>query len=293
SPGHTRRTQGVMIAVALILIGGIPRGTGLQCVVIRQGPTGDHQPRRGSGPFALDPRLHPAPDQLDLHRPFLAVSYRQGRPRLARECLAPICHRLPRGFRAPSTPCIRGQRGLKIAHRRGARPPQDIPLSPLAALVAKLRVATPFIIAGDPAVWHLIPPRVEHLQTLFLSRLIAYLQRHVACLASLLVPCPVCAQGQAEVEQGMVVLTDVAHEHADLAVIDFAAVAAPLPFDAHRMRAAFGETAGIESEDAIRFAQSIGHLTNQHLEQRSMLPWGGTDEVLHDLSLAIYPPREC
>src|SRR4029450_11989237 len=59
-----------MIAVALILIGGIPRGTGLQCAVIRQGPTGDHQPLRGSGPFALDPRLHPAPDKLDLHRPF-------------------------------------------------------------------------------------------------------------------------------------------------------------------------------------------------------------------------------
>jgi hypothetical protein len=89
----------------------------------------------------------------------------------------------------------------------------------------------------------------------------------------------------------MVVLRDVAHEHADLAVVDLASVAAPLALDAYRVRTAFGETAGIESEDAIGLAQSIGHLTNQHLEQRSMLPWCGTDEVLNDLSLDIDPRR--
>src|SRR5262249_22849600 len=154
---------------------------------------------------------------------------------MARECLAPRCHRMPRGFWTPSTPCIRGQRGLQIAHRRAARHPQDIPLSPFAELVAKLRVATELIIAGDPAVWHLIPPRVEHLQTLFLSRLISYLQRHVACLASLLVPCPVFGQGQAEIQQGMVVRRDVAHEDADLAVVDLTPVATPLALHPYRM----------------------------------------------------------
>jgi hypothetical protein len=65
----------------------------------------------------------------------------------------------------------------------------------------------------------------------------------------------------------MVVLRDVAHAHTDLAVIHLARVAAPLTLDAYRVRAAFGETAGIESDDAIGLAQSIGHLTNQHLEQ--------------------------
>jgi len=74
-----------MIAVAGVLIGGIPRGTGLQCPVVRQGPTGDHQPLFRSGPFALDPRLHPAFDHLDLYRAFLPVSYRQVYPRIGRE----------------------------------------------------------------------------------------------------------------------------------------------------------------------------------------------------------------
>src|SRR5262249_28783012 len=105
-----------------------------------------------------------------------------------------------------------------------------------------------------------------------------HLRRYVAFLASWLVACPLLGQRQAEVEQDMVVVRDVAHEHADLAVVNLAPVATPLALDAHRVRAAFGETAGIESDDAIGLAHAIGHLTNQHLEQRSMLPWGGTDE---------------
>src|SRR5499427_9112736 len=55
----------VMVAVELVLIGGIARGTALQYPVVREGPTGDHQPLLGSCAFALDPRLHPAPDYLD------------------------------------------------------------------------------------------------------------------------------------------------------------------------------------------------------------------------------------
>jgi hypothetical protein len=38
--------------------------------------------------------------------------------------------------------------------------------------VAKLRVATELIIAGHPAVGHLIPPFVEHLPTLLVPRLV-------------------------------------------------------------------------------------------------------------------------
>src|SRR5215831_9798833 len=54
------RREVVMVAVALVLLGRIPRGTGLPCPGVREGPPGDHQPLLGSGPFALEPRLHPA-----------------------------------------------------------------------------------------------------------------------------------------------------------------------------------------------------------------------------------------
>jgi hypothetical protein len=75
----------------------------------------------------------------------------------------------------------------------------------------------------------------------------------MAVLASWLVSCPLLRQGQAEVEQGMLLTRDVAHEHTDLAIVDFSPVPAPLTFDAHGVRASFGEAAGIKGDDAIGF----------------------------------------
>src|SRR5207244_9309468 len=121
----------------------------------------------------------------------------------------------------------------------------------IGARVTSPRVAAQFIIACAPAVRHLIPPRVEHLQTLRLSRVIPYLLWDVACLASPLVARPLLGQGQAEVEHGMVVMRDVSHEDADLAAVDLATVTTPLPLHPNRVRAALGETAGIEGNDAI------------------------------------------
>jgi len=46
-------------------------------------------------------------------------------------------------------------------------------------------------------------------------------------------------------------IADVAQEHADLASIDCASVPTPLAFDPDRVRAALGETARIEGDDAI------------------------------------------
>src|SRR2546428_6996610 len=47
------RREGVMVAVALVRSGGIPRGTGLQWPVVRQRPTTADQPLCGSRPLAL------------------------------------------------------------------------------------------------------------------------------------------------------------------------------------------------------------------------------------------------
>ncbi|MEE9148541.1 MAG: hypothetical protein V3U27_14195 [Candidatus Tectomicrobia bacterium] len=85
---------------------------------------------------------------------------------------------------------------------------------------------------------------------------------------------------------------DVPHEHTDLAGVDFSPVAAPLPFNPDRVRAAFGEATGIEGDDAIGFAQAISHFSNQHVNQGAMVPRGNADEVLDDLSLHIDPRRD-
>src|ERR671925_1232696 len=85
----------------------------------------------------------------------------------------------------------------------------------------------------------------------------------------------------------MLLISNVAHEDADLAVVDFAPMPAPLAFHPDRMRAALGEAARIEGDDGIGLAQSMRHLRHQHLNQRTMIPWHGADECLDDLSLDI------
>src|SRR5438309_8572933 len=111
------RREVVMVAVALVLIGGISRGTGLPCPIIREGPPGDDQPLLRSRAFALEPCLYPVPDHRHLHRPFLSVSYGQVPPRIAMRGLGPLRHRLPRRLGWAATPCIRGPRRLGVRHR--------------------------------------------------------------------------------------------------------------------------------------------------------------------------------
>src|SRR5262249_13726867 len=146
--------------------------------------------------------------------------------------------------------------------RGGTRYPQQIAFTTLAQRVAKPRVAPQFIVPRHPTVRDLLAPQVEHLYALLLPRVIPHLRRHVACLASLLVPCPLLGQGEAEVEQGMVVARDVPHEDADLAVVDLTPVATPLALHPSRMCAPLGEAAGIKGDDAIGFAQPLGHLAD-------------------------------
>src|SRR6266568_1533336 len=177
----------VMVAVVLVLIGSIARGTGLQRPIIRQGTAGDHQPLLGSGPFVSNPRLHPAFDHLDGHGTFLAASHHEPPPGRWMEGFAPIRDRLPRGFRSPSTTRVLRPWHVQVAHHGGAGHPQHIALAPFSQLMAKPRVATELIIAGDPSMRHLLTPRVEHLQALLLARVIAHHQWYVACVAPLLV----------------------------------------------------------------------------------------------------------
>jgi hypothetical protein len=133
------------------------------------------------------------------------------------------------------------------------RAPQHIPLAPLPEFAAKPCVAPQFIIPCDPAMGNLSPPLVEHLQALRVPRVIPHLRRDMARLTPVYIARPVLGQGQAEVEQGMVVARDVPHEDADLAVVDLPPVATPLALHPDRVRAPLGEATGIKGDDAIGF----------------------------------------
>ena len=133
----------------------------------------------------------------------------------------------------------------------------------------------------------LLAPQVEHFQALLLPGVVLHLLGHMACLAPVCVPCPLLRQGQAEVEQGMVVARDVAHENAHLAVVDLAPVAIPLTLHPNRMRPPLREAAGIKGDHTIGFPQLLDYLSNQDLDQRTMIPGRGADERLDDQTLDI------
>ncbi len=109
---------------------------------------------------------------------------------------------------------------------------------------------------------------------------------------SLLVPCPVCGQRQAEVEQRMVVARDVPHKDPDLAVVDFASVATPLALDAYRVDASLREAPGIKGDHAIGFPQALDHCCDSHRDPRPVVPGSGADEVLQDQALDIDERRD-
>lgn len=111
-PTSIRRREVIMVAIAGVLIGGIARGPGLQHPVVRQGTAGNDQPLLGSGAFALNPRLHPACDHLDLHQAFLTVSHCHAPPGCRMERLAP---NRPIRFPGPPThPALLWQGRLKF-----------------------------------------------------------------------------------------------------------------------------------------------------------------------------------
>jgi hypothetical protein len=58
-------------------------------------------------------------------------------------------------------------------------------------------------------------------------------------------------------------VTDVSQADANLAVVDLAAVPAPLTLAPDRVRAALRAAAGIKGHDAIGFTQLLDHLSDQ------------------------------
>src|SRR5207253_5916893 len=89
-----------------------------------------------------------------------------------------------------------------------------------------------------------------------------------------------------------VVAGDVAHAHTALAVVDLPPMATPLALHPHRVPAAVGETAGIKRAHASGFPHPLDHGGDQDLDQRAVIPGGGTEEVWENLALDIDERRD-
>src|SRR5918999_433388 len=90
------------------------------------------------------------------------------RLRSIRVCTRRVTISMATGPFSPSRTVYR----LQVTHGGIAGHTEHISFITLTQRLAKPRVAAQLIITGDPAVWHLRTPCIEHLQTLLLARLV-------------------------------------------------------------------------------------------------------------------------
>ena len=98
---------------------------------------------------------------------------------------------------------------------------------------------------------------------------------------------PLPGQVEADIDQGVVAAADVGEVDADLAVVDLAQAAAPLPLHADRGGALLGEGRRVEDEDPVGATQLLAHLAGQFGEPGVVVPGGLADELLQRLAVLV------
>jgi hypothetical protein len=73
----------------------------------------------------------------------------------------------------------------------------------------------------------------------------------------------------------------IGQEDADLAVLDFAQPAAPLPRHATGVGPRLGEGAGVQDQHGVRVVALLGDVPAQLRHDLLVVPAAGADEVLH------------
>src|SRR6516164_5758184 len=125
------------------------------------------------------------------------------------------------------------------------------------------------------------PSFVEHLQRQLVPRAEADRSRHAGLLATTFPLSPLLGQVQADIDQGVLAAGDVAEVDADLAVVDLAQPAAPLPLYAHRFAAFLGEGRRVKNEYRVGLApfrladellQALAFAVVQAMDSMSLLP---------------------
>src|SRR5262249_32527998 len=210
--------------------------------------------------------------------------------------------RLPRLFGRGRTPVIDTHEGrpwpmtatgwlwvgrLEVAHLRVRRHRQQIPLPTRAQFLAKPGAAAHLIIAADPGMRQELSVLVEHLQGQFVPGLEAHRFGDAGLGTPLFVLGPLLGQVETDIDQGVLAAADVGEVDADLAVVDLAEAATPLPLHADGGVALLGEGRGVEDEDAVGAAQLLAYLRGQFGQPGMVVPGGLSDEPLEGVAFVI------
>ena len=210
----------------------------------------------GPVPARRGPRLHPALHRLDRQRPLLAVADLDRRPGALRQRRAPAIHAHERvlGMPAPSrvlrrwrvdgrgSACSRGPPAGSA--RRGRAIPGENPRDGPSRRRPPPRRAA----ATAPCSSSISSASSWRVRNRTVSGTPAALRRGPVLR-------PLLGEIETHVDERMFLPRDVCHVDADLAVLDLAEPAAPLPRHADRLGPLLGEGRGIEHDHAVRLAQ--------------------------------------
>jgi len=248
----------------------------------------EHHQRLGRGRRpTLGSRLHQTPDGLNRQRSFLPVADLYCLPGVLGQGGAPTIHAREGRLRPSAAARVGRLRRRQIAHRCVRRHGQQIALAARPQFFAEPRATAHFVVAGHPSVRQRRPAFVQHFQGQLVPRAEANPLGNPGFLPPRPVAGPLLGQVEAEVDQGVFAMRDVAQVDADLTVVEFAEPAAPLPLHTHRLRPFLGEGRRVKDQHPIGFAQLRPHLPRQFRQQGAVFPLGLADELLQTLPLAV------
>src|SRR5262249_51260965 len=236
-------------------------------------------------PLALG--LHQRPGHLSQQRALLPVAHLDRLPGVVSQGRAPGVGAHERHLLAPPLPGVRRVIRHPVAHPGVARPGQEVAFAPLAQLLAEVGAASHLVVAGDPTVRQQTALFVEHLEGQFVPGGEADLFGHAGLLAASFVPGPLLRQEEAEIDQGVALMADVAEVDADLAIVDLAEPAAPLTLHADGLVALLDEGGGVEDQHAVGRAETLADLACKFADEGLVVPGGLAEELLESLAFAV------
>ncbi len=186
------------------------------------------------GICAFGHREHRRRNDLDHHRPFLAIADFDARPGLRLQRATP-CIDTDKGRQWLLTEtAVRRRLGRQIADERVGRNRQQVAFLIGAQIAAKLRGPAKFIVPHHPSMRQRCPMFLHHLPPQFQLGREFQLRRNVTFFPPRFILDPLLRKVQTHIDQRMFPARHVTQIHAHLAVVNFSQPAVPLSLHAHR-----------------------------------------------------------
>src|SRR5262249_31989123 len=164
---------------------------------------------------------------------------------------------------------------------------QQVALLPLPQLLPEPGAPAHLVVAADPGVRQPRAAAAQHLQGQLVPRPEADRPGDPRPGPPPFVAGPRLGQVQADIDQGVLAAADVGQVDADLAVVDLAQAAAPLPLHPDRGTPLLGEGRRVEDQHAVGAAQLLADLASQLGEPGLVGPRGLADELLQRLAFLV------